>query len=144
MIQQNFNQLLQQHLYIYIYIINKQFCRAIASLDKRLKYLHEDKTGCCGCFSITIDVDNDLDSYVYCDECLLAYHWICAGYTHIPKDSESPTFKYICKRCIDKVFIIIIIIIVQHIRINNEENKKRKLECDVNDENVNKKRELNA
>lgn len=64
----------------------------------------EDTTGCCGCFSINIEVEEDgLDSYVYCDECLLAYHWICAGFKEMPEDVDDPNFKFICKRCQEKV-----------------------------------------
>lgn len=80
----------------------KQFCKKTKKGENRLEILDEDDAGCCECWKIDINAKNGLDGLVYCDKCLLAYHWFCEGFKEVPKDLES--YKFICKRCSNIVF----------------------------------------
>lgn len=70
--------------------------------------MDEESAGCCECLSTEITTDNGLDAFVYCDKCLLAYHWMCEGFNSVPKNADSDDYKYICKRCKEYVYIYIL------------------------------------
>lgn len=70
-----------------------------------VRNLDEDSAGCCGCLKREIDAENDLDAFVYCDKCMLAYHYKCEGFEKVPEDVGS--LKFICKRCKEYVYILI-------------------------------------